>query len=253
METYDDLRQSYVVMKNEFIKFIRGRKVLLFLVLMALVLTLMTVMPYVFGDGLSKNPSETIGVYLMFASWIVLLSASLFASSSIVSEYEERTALILFTKPIKKWSVFLGKFLASVMMGIVFIAIYYGVTAVISLAVAGSIDGALWTSLGLAALYTLPACGVATLISSVMKRSSISTMLAFVILLMILPLISMLMSTSVDVWWMLDQAGNAISGMLSGTNVAMTSSEIFRSAGVMAAWAGVSSLIAYVLFRKREF
>lgn len=256
---FDDFRQSYVVMKNEFIKFVRGKKILLFAGIIVLVLALLTVMPYVFGDGLSKDSAELVSTYIMFSSFIVLLSAALFASSAIVSEYEERTALVLFTKPLNKWSIFLGKYAASAVMGIAFIAFYYLVTAVISLAVTGGVVGALFTSLGLAILYTLAACGVAMLISSVMKRSSVSTLLAFVLLLMLLPMMSLLMGTSVDVWWMLDQAGNAISGVLPSTGfdgeliAAMTSSEILRSAGVMVGWAAVSSVIAYILFRRRQF
>lgn len=251
----DDLRQAYVVMKNEFTKTIRGRKILLFVGLIALILVLMTFMPYVFGDGLSSDPAEAVSMYLYFASFVVLLAAALFASGLIVSEYEERTALILFTKPVKKWSMFLGKFISAFALSVGFMLIYYGVTALVSLVVTGSVDVALFTSLGLAILYSFAACGVAILISAVMKKSSISTLLAFVVLLMILPMMSMLMSTSFDPWWMLDQAGNALAGVLPPSEyiTSMTSSEIWRAAGVMVGWGAVTSIIAYFLFKRREF
>jgi len=99
------LKQSYVVMKNEIVKFTRGKKMLLFTALIFLVLILLTAVPYLLGDGLTDNATELAASYSSFVALIVLLFATLFASTSLVSEFEERTALILFTRPVKKSSI----------------------------------------------------------------------------------------------------------------------------------------------------
>ena len=254
----DDLRQSYVVMKNEMTKFFRGKRMLIFLGLAIAVFLLITVLPYLVGESLSKDPEQIILNYISFVSLLVLLAATLFASVTIVSEYEERTALILFTRPIKKSSVFLGKFSASLIIGVAFVIMYYIFVALISLIVARGIDPALAKSLLLAIMYAIGAFGVAILISSIMKKASTSTIITFVILLMILPIISMALSISVDVWWMLDQASNAISYILPGNKSALDLMQIpvpsvFKESLVMVAWGLVSSVAAYILFKRREF
>ena len=254
----DDLRQSYVVMKNEMTKFFRGKRMLIFLGLAIAVFLLITVLPYLVGESLSKDPEQIILNYISFVSLLVLLAATLFASVTIVSEYEERTALILFTRPIKKSSVFLGKFSASLVIGVAFVIMYYIFVALISLIVARGIDPALAKSLLLAIMYAIGAFGVAILISSIMKKASTSTIITFVILLMILPIISMALSISVDVWWMLDQASNAISYILPGNKSALDLMQIpvpsvFKESLVMVAWGLVSSVAAYILFKRREF
>ncbi|MFA6710112.1 MAG: ABC transporter permease [Candidatus Methanomethylophilaceae archaeon] len=254
----DDLRQSYVVMKNEMTKFFRGKRMLLFLALIVTVLLLITVLPYALGSSLSKDPKEIIVTYVSFVSLIVLLAATLFASVTIVSEYEERTALILFTRPIKKSSIFLGKFLASLVIGVAFVGLYYLSVALISLIVAGGVDVGLAKSLLLALMYVIGTFGVAMLISSVMKKASTSTIIVFVILLMILPIISAIVIVSqtpditnldsyYDAWWMLDQAANAI------TSVVSTTVDIARESLVMVTWGLVPTLIAFILFKRREF
>ncbi|MFA5452261.1 MAG: ABC transporter permease subunit [Candidatus Methanomethylophilaceae archaeon] len=259
----DDLRQSYVVMKNEMTKFFRGKRMLLFLGLVVTVLLLITVLPYALGDGLSKDPKEIIQTYISFVYLLVLLAATLFASVTIVSEYEERTALILFTRPIKKSSIFLGKFSASLIIGIAFVGLYYLLVALISLIVAGGVDSEMAKSLLLAVMYVIGTFGVAILISSIMKKASTSTIITFVILLMILPIISAVIIVSLtpesidvftnpdvvfyDAWWMLDQASNAIYGVLSTTvNVA-------RESLVMVAWGLASTAVAFILFKRKEF
>lgn len=254
----DDLRQSYVVMKNEMTKFFRGKRMLLFLALVVTVLLLITVLPYALGGGLPKDPKELIVTYVSFVSLLILLAATLFASVTIVSEYEERTALILFTRPIKKSSIFLGKFLASLIIGIAFVGLYYLLVALISLIVAGGVDIGLAKSLLLALMYVIGTFGIAILISSVMKKASTSTIVVFMMLLIILPIISAVVIVSLttdiynvdsyyDAWWMLDQAANAI------TNVISTTVDIARESLVMVVWGIVPTLIAFILFRRREF
>jgi len=152
----------------------------------------------------------------------------------------------------------LGKFSASLVIGVAFVIMYYIFVALISLIVARGIDPALAKSLLLAIMYAIGAFGVAILISSIMKKASTSTIITFVILLMILPIISMALSISVDVWWMLDQASNAISYILPGNKSALDLMQIpvpsvFKESLVMVAWGLVSSVAAYILFKRREF
>lgn len=251
------LKQSYVVMKNEIVKFTRGKKMLLFTALIFLVLILLTAVPYILGEGLSDNATELAASYSSFIALIVLLFATLFASTSLVSEFEERTALILFTRPVKKSSILLGKLTASMVIGIAFLAFYYIFTSVVSLAVAGSVDATLLTSFGLAVLYLFCMVGIALLISSVMKKGSTATIITFVMSLLIFSIISTLLGAyDVENWWLPDIASSAIYdvfGFTFGGMMPAVTVDLVQTSGVFIVWGLVTTVIAYFLFKRRSF
>ncbi len=201
----ESLRQAFVVMKNEIKKYFSGKRMLVFLVLLAIIVFVIVVAPYMFN-------SETDPVYfLMMSSLVVLMASTLFASISIVSEYEERTALIVFTRPIRKTSIFVGKALACIVLTIAFTALYYLIAIIVSAAVKGSVSGDMFVSFGLACAYAFGTIGIAMLVSSIMKKGSTSTIITFVILAVIITALSMVLNAAnVNSSWMIDQAANSI-------------------------------------------
>lgn len=255
----DDTRQAFVVMRNEITKFLRGKKIILFTLLIVSVLALLTAVLFIFGDD-DMTGKDVCEVYASFASLIVLVAVTLFSSTSIASEFEERTALILFTKPIRKWSIYFGKFMASILIETAYLVAFYAITIGVSLAKTGEFPGAMGTSLVLAFCYMLGATGIALLISSVMKKSSTSSIMTFVTLLLLLSVVSMSLTIAdYDPYWMFDQAANSITYCITGLGVDITTYERIpytheaRDASVMIIW-GVAALIAgFFLFRKRDF
>jgi ABC-2 type transport system permease protein len=209
---------------------------------------------------------------------LIILAATLFASVAIVSEFEERTALILFTRPIKKTSIFLGKILGCIILETVMIAVFYAGMAVVSLIVAGSLPSELLVSFGIAFLFIVAASGVAIFISSIMKKGSTCAILAFVFLLLILPIISSVISqsTSIDPWFMLDKASDAISTSIPEyvTNMnemmqnlidhmglppemveqmMISAPDLVKTTVAMIGWSVVSLVLAWIAFIRREF
>jgi ABC-type transport system involved in multi-copper enzyme maturation, permease component len=245
----DVTKKSAIVAKNEFTKYLRGKKLILCAGIMVLILGMISILPYVFGDGLPKESWELTYLFVFFADLIVILTATLFGSTTIVSEYEERTALITFTKPIRKISIFLGKFVAAAVVGILFTLIYYAATMAICYAVTGEIASATFNSMGLALLYVFATMGVAMLISSAMKKSSSATIMTFITLLLLMTVLSYALSSSVETWWMLDQAKEMIMDVVEGTETM----SIMTAVGVMIAWGTVTSVLSYVLFKRRDF
>lgn len=206
----ETFRQAYVVMKNEIKKYFSGKRMLLFLVLLVIILAILTSAPYLVGEDF--NEGQMLTMYLSMAPLVVLMGATLFASITIVSEYEERTALIVFTRPISKGSIFIGKMVASLIVTIAFTALYYLYAIIMMQAYFGSIDSGMGTSFGLSCAYAVGCIGVAMLVSAVMKKSNTATILTFVILMIIITAASMVLSIAgLDVSWMIDQASSSIS------------------------------------------
>ena len=252
----DDLRQSYVVAVNEIRKFIRGKKILVYGLMTLLIFVLWTILPFAAGENFSDFYGDSNGImalYLIFISTLIVIGVTLFASNVIVSEFEERTALVLFTRPIKKTSIFLGKMVGCVVVEMLFILLYYLGLAAVMLIIEGKVPVELFKYLGMAFMYVLAASGVAMLISSLLKKSGIAAVLTFFTLTLIISMVSLAISlTDVDPWFMLDQASNALSP--SSANIPLVGMiEVGRAAMVMLAWSIVTMVLAWIAFIKREF
>lgn len=263
----DDIRQAYVVAKNEIKKFMVGKKIILFGLLVFALEALNLIVPYVWGDGFDTSLDVTEALLGNITLFIVI-AAILFTATSIVSEFEERTALVLFTKPIRKWSIFVGKLGASIAIMVAFLLIIYIYTAIVCLAACGDLPTEFFTSLGLAVCGAVGTSGLAILLSSLAKKGSTASILTLVVYLLILSMVGALISTygDVDTWWMLNDSMNSITDCLKGVLVIddygppiishyelVPAAELARSAGVMWVWGIVTAVAGFFLFKRKDF
>ena len=271
-----DIYQVGVVAKYEMLKYVRGKKIYVFSAIMLLVLFLMTALPYILGDGLPKDPMELMvgsGMgYISMISLFVIFGATLFASGALVSEFEERTALLTFTRPIKKESVFFGKMLASFLFTAAFILAYYLIVIVISLIVAGGVASGVATSIGISMLYILAVNAVALLLSAFLKKGSTAAIMTFILFLLIFQMLTgIMMVFGVEPVYDLTYASMAIDSSISGAvTTAITDNTgnvlvlfgremysyvptVSLAVTIMAVWLIVATAIAMIQFKRREF
>ena len=248
----DDLRQAASVGKYEVMKFLSGKKILIFGILNVLVLGLTAAILFIFNtDGLTTE--DGIVSFISFSSLLMLIGATLFSSVTLVSEFEERTSLMLFTKPIRKSSIFLGKFLAAYFLNMAFVIFYYIVAAIIIAIKTGGFTANIFPSLGYCALYIFSLTGIATLFSALMKKSSSASILTFVFILLVPSIIEVIILAatasggSIETWYILNDASNSVINSISGPVA-----NGLRDAFVMIVWGLIPALAAYFLFRKRE-
>ena len=268
--TADDFRQSFVVAKNEIKKFVRGKRFTLYVILVAVIFALITFIPYLVGGSLGDTAGEVVSKYVGSISLLAIFAATLFASVTIVSEFEERTALILFTRPIKKTSIFIGKVIGCIALELTMIIVLYAFIALAMFVVGGGVSVKLLTSLGLALLYVFAASSVGIFISSVMKKGSTAAILTFFLLLLIIPIISAALGgAGIDSWFMLSNASDSIStcipeyiDMLNNMIVHMgggvimeplSSDGFVKAVSAMIGWSVVSLVLGWLAFIRREF
>ncbi len=262
-----DTTQVLLVAKYDILKHIRSKRLLAIGIILALVLALVTFL------GTYNNPdphdaAKFIGNYAGFVSIMIVIGVTLFAGDAIVSEFQGRTGYLLFPNPVKKSSLYAGKFLASVgIMSLVIVA-YYLVAIVIGLAYTGNFTDLSIYSMLLAILYGAAATGVAFLISSVLKTSTASLVLTFFMLFLILTLVSSVFTLAgIKPDGELTFAGGTISDIMktpypvdSVTNLTEGGRFIFHqyvpnvgiSVLVEIAWLAVTSSLGYIAFKRRE-
>ncbi len=250
--TGDDLRQSLVIAKNEMRKFMRGRKILLFILLAALFLVLNIALPALYWDQFGSylsTPEEIMSWNAGNISFIALIGAVLFASFTIVSEFEERTYLLLFTRPVKKTTIFAGKFLACYAITLLVVLIYYGVSAVHSLVLEGAVTSKTFASIGMAMADIFAVSGLAVFFSTISKKGSISALMTFFLVLMIPSILSGILwvvQPGGDYWYLLNVAEGSISSVIG------PAMQISKPLITFLLWGAVPLLAGWLIFLRKE-
>ncbi len=248
----EDIRQAGLVSKYEVIKFFSGKKIFIYAGLMILVYGLLTFVFFKFG-GDDLSAAENTQTYFSFVTLLLLIGATLFSAGTLVSEFEERTALTLFTKPVHKISIFVGKFAAAYLLNVATMLLYC-ILVVIAVAIKNhAFATEIIPAFGYCSLYALALTGIAILFSAVMKKSSSASILTFVFILFvpsIVAVLTMAVARSGDVmesWYVLDVAANSMINCFDGPVEHGP-----RDALVMLLWGIVPSVAAYFLFKRRE-
>ena len=262
----DDVRQIGVVVKYEIYKHLRSRRMFVFIGLAVLVMALITVLSIYLDGSLPGDPTELASMYLGFVSLLIIIGVSLFCAPTIAAEFEERTALLMFPRPIRKTSFFLGKVLACYIICGLIIGLYYLIIIILSLANTGSVDTNLFLSLGYAILFMIGTGGFALLLSSLLKKGSTAVIITIAVLLLVFNIIDgMMMLFHVEPLFSITYAGLDISNIVDGRVTELLEFPEFDlsisnyypahnvSAFIMMAWASVTTMLSALLFHRREF
>ena len=208
----NDIVQIGVVAKNELIKCVRGRKFLISFAMVVLVFLLVTALQFITDSWDSITSMGSLAsTYLNTLPIVIALIVALLSSIALVSEFEERTALILFTRPIRRTTILLGKILSCVIIEAMIIAVYYILVGSVGLSKVDDMSIDILTSYGFALLYAFSASGIAFVISAFFKKGSVCTIICLLLLLVIMPIISsMLGNDGGENWFMIDKAADTI-------------------------------------------
>jgi len=270
--TKGDLYQASVIAKYELIKHVRSKKLYIFLALLAIifVLTMSIFVAFGFPDDI-YDPTGTVVIQsgaasfmmvpAMLATFVVIVAAIFFAATALVSEFEERTALLMFTRPVRKSTIVLGKFIASTLITILMVVLFFGIFGIISLINYGEIAGNLAAAIGVAITGAMCYIGMAFLFSSFAKKGSTASILTLIANLIIISMISALLGVAapdMTLWFMPDYAMDAINTALGistfgGGSFSMGVADVATSAGVLLAWCAGTMAASYAIFRRRDF
>jgi len=214
------------------------------------------------------NTSESFASgFVGFATLLIVICATFFGADAIVSEYQARTGYLIFPNPIRRTSLYLGKFGASMTAGILVITIFYAVTGILSFVFVSGLDKNFLLSFAFALEYLLAVMAMAYLISTLMKGTTGATVLTFFLFIMILPIVDSVgrFSASKPSWSVTFSAG-VMSNILTSPYPTDGISEFSRAgitihnyipdpataAIVILVYAVVAVAISMVLFRRKE-
>ena len=268
-----DMKQVMLVTRYDIYKHLRSKRLLGLLIVEALLLVLILALPPLLGNEYSHDPDRYLSSFTSAntINLLIVIGATLFAGDAIVSEYQNRTGYLIFPNPLKKSVLFLGKFLASVIIIGGAVLIWYGVGMLSGLAITGGVTILAFYSLLLALLYSVACVGVGFFLSALMKGSTGALVFTFALLFMILPIVDSTVGAigGVKPEVSLTFAGGAVDYIMqspypsdssqtlpigSGQNLTLYSwyPSVANSIIVMLAYGLIFGTLTLILFKRRE-
>jgi ABC-2 type transport system permease protein len=179
----------YMVSRYELLKHLRSKRLYGILIIEVVIFVLLIIIPPLAGRDYPTDPAEFAETFFTWTNVLVIIGATFFAGDALVSEFQNRTGYLIFPNPVKRITLFFGKYAATTIIMVLVLAIFYAMVSIASLAITGGFSGLTLSSLGLAILFVLSASSVAYLISSVMKGGTGALVLTFFMFFLILPIL----------------------------------------------------------------
>jgi len=249
-----DMKHVYLNVLFELKKHWKKNRIILVSLLAIAIPLIFYAIPPMLGTDYSDTANEFASSNLAFITLMIIISAAMFTGDSISSEFENRTGLILFPTPQRQNSIFVGKYIASLLATWLSVMLYYLVTILAIGQIYGfdQVSMEFMQSVLLALLYSASAVSLIYFFSAAMKRAITSTLIGFFALMMILPIVSLvLILGDVDPWFIITHSADLITDVLGasttsfgpGANggpmsgLADFSPDFYEGIGVMVAYA----------------
>lgn len=263
-----DIAQCGVQAEFEFLNFLRSTR---FYILLAIVATIgvaiMAVMYIYKPSAYLTSPMSFYSVWWgTVVNLCVILTGIFFGADAISTEFQNRTGYYLLPNPVRRSSVFVGKWIASFLASAIVIGVYAAITLADGTIYFGSnIPYQLGESFVFAIIFIFPVLGFSFFISSLFRNNSSSILLTAILLLFgfnfISPLITAL--TNSEPWYVLSYGAGIITSVLSPSGyppheivVAGSYSynaTILEGLAIMLAYFVVTSTLGIILFEKEDF
>jgi len=134
------------------------------------------------------NQKASLLPFFTTAPWILLILIPAITMKMVSAEFYQKTNLILFTKPIKKWDIIFAKFLASLTIGkicliptLIFVYSIYNISDPIGNIDVGELIGSYLGIMMLISLYS----SIGLFCSSISNNNMIAYILTIIIILLL--------------------------------------------------------------------
>ena len=209
----EDITHIYIGIQYELRKHLRRRRFAIAIILAVVLPILFYAVPKIWNTGFAETSESFVSSNLGFVNLLIIISAALFAGDAISGEFEKKTALLTFSTPQRRTSIFAGKYIAALTAIFVIVSLYYIITILEVIQIYGinNVPLDLVKSYLLALLYVCSVLSLTFFFSSIFKSVISSTLISFFTLMMILPIVSMLLTVvKIEPWFIVTYSAGLI-------------------------------------------
>jgi ABC-2 type transport system permease protein len=264
--------QTWTIAKNEFENYTRSRRFYILLGVTALISLILTVVvgyyrpPEVISDDLTFYRTW----WGMFASFVIILSGIFFGGDAISGEFQNKTGYFLIPNPLRRSSIYVGKWISALAASIVMIVLFGAIAMVNGIYYFGAaVPWQFGYSVAFALFYLAAVLGFTFFFSSLFKSSSISILITTILFLFVFGLVETLVSTFVKIepWFILTYGSSIIANVLTTTyppavqtiqagprfSITTYNATIPEGLAIIAAYFVITAIIGLILFERKEF
>ncbi len=216
-------QQAMILSRYQLRDYLRSRRFVLMMSIVAVVGGLLTgLIAYFRPAGVIGSATDMYGtLWGTSASGLILFAGIIFGGDAIAGEFQNKTGYFLMGLPIRRATVYAGKYTAAVAAAVVSTAVYLAIivgNAVYYLGPGAFSDGsALLESFGLAVLYLLALVGFVFLFSSLFKTSLYAVLVVAVLFLFGFSIIQDLVVGLIHIepWFLLSYVANTSNSVIN--------------------------------------
>ncbi|MDH3678137.1 MAG: ABC transporter permease [Nitrosopumilus sp.] len=204
IKTPSHLSQTGTVTRYEFLKIFKGKKLYGMIAFAFVVPIILVALPDLLGGEYPDLANDFVASQMNFMVIVIVISASFFGSSSIVSEFHDRTAYSLLPNPVNRESIWFGKFLAALTISFMISSIFYMVIAFGTGIEYEEVPVEIISSWGLSFVVVLMITSISFLFSSILKGPTGATVAIFILFILIFPMVEGIIITFDESkpWWL---------------------------------------------------
>ena len=269
-----NMTQVGIITKYALLDYIRSRRFLIMLIITGLVSVLLTVLVGVYRPV--GFVSSELGFYSSWwgtsVTFVIILSGIFFGGDAISGEFQNKTGYYGVPNPIRRSSIYIGKWLAAFTASIAILGVFTVVTLGNGLYYFSGVPIEFAESLLFAVLYLVAVLGFTFFFSSLFKSSSMSILLTAILFLFVFTLIQQLVAGLVQIepWFILTYGSQIIGNVLTspypphvatttlgpggnGLSITTYSATIPEGIAIMAIYFAITAIAGLILFERREF
>jgi ABC-2 type transport system permease protein len=266
------LAQVGTVTKYELVNYFRSRRFFVLLIIGLIISGLLTFLVAYYG--VSTFASSPLAFYSFWwgnsITFIIAINGIFFGGDAISGEFQNKTGYFLVPNPLRRSSVYIGKWLGAMTASLMIFATYAAITIGNGLYYFGAnIPVQFGESLLFSLVYLAAVLGFTFFFSSLFKSSSMSILVTAILFLFAFSIIQLLVSgfAHIEPWFIITYGAGIISNVLMdpypttqiirgggpGGEASTFAASIPVGLAILVGYFVVTAILGLVLFERKEF
>jgi ABC-2 type transport system permease protein len=258
--------QVGTITKYELVNYFRSRRFFVLLIIGGIIGALLTALVgYYRPSGFLASPLD------FYANWwpstigfVIILSGIFYGGDAISGEFQNKTGYFLVANPIRRSSIYIGKWLGALTAAMIMLGVFTAITVGNGIYYFGlNIPYQLWESLLFSLLYLIAVLGFTFFFSSLFKTTSMSILVTAILFLFAFMLVQALVAglVKIEPWFLITYGAGIITNVLvdpyptTMTQGGFTTyyPTIPEGIAILSAYFVVTAVLGLLLFERKEF
>src|SRR6266699_1009943 len=266
------IAQVGTITKYELLNYFRSRRFFVLLIIGIVISAIFTAVVGYYGIAY-LNLTSALGFYSFWwgnsITLVVILSGIFFGGDAISGEFQNKTGYFLVGNPLRRSSIYIGKWIAALTASLIIFAIYAAIAVGNGIYYFGAnIPYQFGDSLVFSVLYLIAVLGFTFFFSSLFKSSSMSILVTAILFLFAFSLIELIVSrlAQIEPWFIITYGAGIIGNVLmdtypltqstrgpGGREVSTFAVTIPQGIEILVGYFVITAVIGLLLFERKEF